>query len=440
MSMSLSRLGRLLGSPVAVVLLLVPLLLSGCNLKSGGFVISKPAHLRFVNALVDGGDITVNLNDSGAIVAGLPFQGATGYVDVNAGNQQIQIVANGSSTIYDAVTLYIDDSSYTFLVYGTSASPTVQLVPDTITNTPGSGVFALRAINGAFASGGVDVYVTEPGVPLDNQAPNFSGLRYGSSTFFSTINAGTYQVRFTLPNSKQVIYDAGTVTFAEQQTYQIFAYTKGSATLVNAMLLTLDDAGTSVVYDSLLAQFKLVHAGPGTGPINGFVDGTIALANIPYQSASSYETLAAGGHAVTIEAVATPGAVIASAQPSFAPATDTSVVLTGTPGATSALVLADMNLPGTAGSARIRFVNVAANVGPVDVYVNFAQRAPNVQPNTSSGYIEFPENTYDITFNVAGTTTLLLNLPAVSVTAGRTYSLYFVGTPGSLAGALLRDG
>ena len=438
--MSLSRLARLFWSPTAVVLLLVPLLLSGCNLKSGGFVISKPAHLRFVNTLVDGGAITVNLNDSGPIVTGLPFEGITSYIDVNSGNQEIEIVANGTSSIYDVTFLYIDDASYTFLIYGTSASPVVQLVADTVTNTPGDGVFVLRAINGAYANGGLDVYVTTPGVPLDNQSPNFSGLAYGSQTLFTTINAGTYQVRLTVPNSKQVIYDAGTLTFATQQSYELVAYTKGSATLLNAALLTLDDVGTGSIVNSTLAQFKLVHAGPGTGPINGFINGAIALANIPYQSASSYEPLAAGTPTVTVETVATPGAAIATAQPTFGPATDSSIVLTGTPGATSAVVLSDMNLPGTAGSARVRFVNVAPGVGPVDVYVNFAQRVPNIPTNATSGYIEFAENTYNVTFNVAGTTTLLLNLPAVAVTAGRTYTLYLVGTPGNLAGALLRDG
>ncbi|MEO5763883.1 MAG: DUF4397 domain-containing protein, partial [Casimicrobiaceae bacterium] len=420
--------------------LLVPLLLAGCNLKSGGFIISKPAHLRFVNALVDGGPITVNLNNSGAIVTGLPFEGTTSYLDINAGLQQIQIVANGASTIYDASFLYIDDVRYTFVVYGTSASPVVQLIPDVIVNTPGDGAFILRAMNAAYGSSGVDVYVTAPGVPLDNQSPNFSGLPYGVFTTFQTINAGTYQVRFTVPNSKQVIYDGGTLTFAQREAYEIVAYTKGSATLVNAFALTIDDTGAARFVDSRLAQFKLVHAGPGTGPINGFVDGTIALANIPYLSASSYQTLAAGMRTVTIETVAAPGAVIASAQPSFGSATDASVVLTGTPGATTALVLPDMNLPGTTGSARVRFVNVTSGVGPVDVYVNFALRVGNVPVNASSGYGEFAENTYQVTFNVAGTTTLLLNLPAVAVTAGRTYTLYLVGTPGNLAGALLRDG
>jgi hypothetical protein len=176
MYMSPTRLARLFRSPAAALLLLVPLLFAGCNLKSGGFVITKPAHLRFMNALVDSTDLTVNVVNNGTIVSGLPFQGVTNYIDLNAGNQQIQIIANGTSTIYDATQLYVDDSSYTFVVYGTTASATVLLVPDVVTNTPGDGVFVLRAINAAYGNGGIDVYVTAPGVPLDNQSPNFSGL------------------------------------------------------------------------------------------------------------------------------------------------------------------------------------------------------------------------------------------------------------------------
>ena len=90
---------------------------------------------------------------------------------------------------------------------------------------------------------GLDVYVTTPGAPLANMSPNFSNLAYGRHHAFTTIATGSYQVRFTLPNSKQVIYDAGTLDFAEQASYQLVAYTKGSGTLVNAALLNLDTVG-----------------------------------------------------------------------------------------------------------------------------------------------------------------------------------------------------
>ena len=437
--MSLSRLARRFSAPLAAIALIVlPVLLAGCTLKSGGFVITIPAHLRFLNALVDGGPISATLGTE-TILTGLPFEGLTGYVDVKAGREELKIVANGTSTIFDQTTLFIDDSSYSFLIFGTSAAPSVLQVPDIVTASPESGQFVLRVINGAYASGGLDVYVTAPGVPLANMSPNFSNLAYGRTTIFSAFVTGSYQVRFTVPNSKQVIYDAGTLAFAEKTSYQLVAYTKGSSTLVNGALLALDASGSGSVASNRFAQFKLIHAAPGTAAVNGFVDGALALANIPYQGASIYEPLAAGAHTVTVETVTAPGAVIASAQPPFAPATVTSVVLTGTPGAQMAVYFPDTNLPGTVGSARVRFVNVAVNVGPVDVYVNFVPRAAGVATNAASGYVELVQNAYAVTFDIAGTTTLLLNLPAVAVTAGQTYTLYFVGTSGALAGVLTRN-
>ena len=113
--------------------------------------------------------------------------------------------------------------------------------------------------------------------------------------------------------------------------------------------------------------------------------------------------------------------------------------ITGSPGAQTALVLNDNNLPGTTGSARVRFVNVATNVGAVDVLVNFAKRVSNLGTNVASSYVELPEDTYAINFDLTGTTTVVLSMPSVAVTASHTYTLYLVGSTGTLAGVLTRD-
>ena len=84
-----------------------------------------------------------------------------------------------------------------------------------------------------------------------------------------------------------------------------------SSALVNGALLVIDTVGTSSIVDSALAQFKLVHGAPGTGAVNALTEGTVTFANVPYQSASSYDAVASGPHTVTVEAAATPGAVIA---------------------------------------------------------------------------------------------------------------------------------
>ena len=87
----------------------------------------------------------------------------------------------------------------------------------------------------------------------------------------------------------------------------------------------------------------------------------------------------------------------------------------------------------------MRFVNVAPGLGPIDVRVNFAAKVTSLQQNAGSAYVELVEDTYTIDFVVAGTTTSLLTLPGVALTAARTYTLYLVGTSGQLAGVLTRD-
>jgi hypothetical protein len=407
---------------------------AGCGKSSSS---SGSAQIRFFNGLVDAGPINVSVG-SKSPVSGLPFEGQTLYQGVDSGNQEFKVgISGGTSTIIDT-TLSISSSNYTYVVYGTSSAPTAQLLSDSITD-PASGLFQIRVTNVAFGSSGVDVYITAPGASLDTASPNISNITYGASSAFTQLTPGALQLRLTLHNSKQVIYDAGTVNFGDRVSYGLVVYTKGSSTLVNATILTMDSAGSGVLANSKIAQFKVVHAAPGTAAINAFVDGTVAFANIPYQNASSYETLPAGTHNVTIETVTAPGAVIASAQPPFPSSTDTSVVVTGSPGAQTAVVLSDNNLPGTTGAARVRFVNVATNLGAVDVLVNFSKRVSNLGPNSASSYVELPEDTYAINFDLAGTTTVVLSLPAVSVTAARTYTLYLVGTPGQLASVLTRD-
>jgi hypothetical protein len=414
---------------------MLALTVAGCGSGGGS---SSSAQIRFMNALVDAGPINVSVG-SNSVVSGLAFEGQTLYLGTDAGNQEFKVgIAGGTSTIIDTTFNLSGDTKYTYLVYGTASAPTSQLISDAIAD-PSSGLFQIRVTNAAFGSAGLDVYITTPGASLDTASPNISNITFNGSSTFTQLAPGALQVRLTLHNSKQVIYDAGTVTFANQVSYDLVVYTKGSSTLVNATFFNIDSAGNGVVVNNKLAQFKLVHAAPGTAAINAFVDGAIALANIPYQGASSYETLSAGTHAVTVETVTAPGAVIASAQPPFASATDSSIVVTGSPGAQTAVVLSDSNLPGTTGSARVRFVNVATGLGAVDVLVNFAKRVSGLGTNAASSYLELTEDTYAINFDLAGTTTVVLTLPSVAVTAGRTYTLYLVGTSGQLAGVLTRD-
>ena len=73
---------------------------------------------------------------------------------------------------------------------------------------------------------------------------------------------------------------------------------------------------------------------------------------------------------MNFEASATPGATIASAQGTLAPANDYTTVVAGLPGAQQAFLLQDSNILPPTGGDRLRFVNASAGSNPVNASVN----------------------------------------------------------------------
>jgi hypothetical protein len=178
--------------------------------------------------------------------------------------------------------------------------------------------------------------------------------------------------------------------------------------------------------------------------LNVLVDGNIVLSNIPFAGISNYVTTSAGSHSFAVQATATPGANLLTLDTTLASATDTSLAFSGPAGALVPLVLSDNNLPPPAGRARVRFVNVSPGMGPLDVYTNFSKQVSGLASNSGSSYIEVTAaavigTLYEFDFNLAGTTSVVLKLPSVSIIAGNTYSIYVVGAPATPQGVVAKD-
>jgi hypothetical protein len=289
------------------------------------------------------------------------------------------------------------------------------------------------------------VYLTAAGADLNSTSPNVANVGAGAVSGLFPVNTGSYELRVTAAGTKDVIYDTGVQAFTNNQaTYQAVIYTKGSSKLPNVALLNIDDAGTGQVIDNLLAEFKVLNASSVASPLNVLVDGNIVLSNIPFAGISNYVTASAGSHTFAVQATATPGANLLTLVATLASATDTSLALSGPAGALVPLVLNDNNLPPPAGRARVRFANVSPGLGPLDVYVNFSKQVSGLAGNSASSYIEITADAtigtaYEFDFNVAGTTTPVLKLPAVSIIAGHTYTIYVVGPSTALQGVVAKD-
>jgi hypothetical protein len=420
-------------------LCLASLILTGCSKSSNS---SSNAQMRVINAFSQANALDVSVNAKPA-ASGLPFQSNSQYVDVDGGTQTVIVSVTGASTSLDN-TSYNLSGKLSYVIYGPQTAVGSVLLADSFTD-PGDGFFSLRLVNAAPGPGALDLYLTAPGANLSATAPAIANVAYNSNSSFVSIAIGaSFEIRITAAGTKDVIYDGMPQTFAAHSGATIVAFGKGSGKLVNVTLLREDDAGSGALVDNLLTQYKVVNASLVPSALNVLVDGTLQLSNIPYTGVSNYQRTSTGVHSFSFEATTTPGASLLTLVQTLTAATDTSIVLTGTAGALHPVVLQDNNLPPPASTANVRFVNSSADVAAFDVFVNFSKQVSGLSTNSASGYINLSAaastgTSYEFDFNVAGTTTSLLKLTSVVLTAGRTYTVYLAGPSSSLRGIVSQD-
>ena len=139
--------------------------------------------------------------------------------------------------------------------------------------------------------GSVDMYLLPAGPTIDQVAPTFSSVAYGGTATFTQFTAGDYSLVVARAGSKDVIYDSGKQTVAAKAKVTLLVYATGSGKLVNGALLYSDTSGTTTFIDSSLARFKFVNAATDIGSVDVLVDGSVALANVPYGLLSAYNTI-----------------------------------------------------------------------------------------------------------------------------------------------------
>jgi Domain of unknown function (DUF4397) len=419
--------------------------LTGCNTGKG---VTDPAvqfsNLRVANVVPDAsGPLNVTVDGSN-LASGVNFGTLTPYKQISSGARAIQVsVAGSANNIISTSLTFTGTINYTLVTYGSVEEPASLLVDDTVVD-PGAGNFNVRAINTATGAAAVDVYVTALGADLNAAAPTVAGVALGSTSAFATLPTGNYQIRITAGGTKEIIYDSVAQTFAEKAQVEIVIYSLESSKLVGTTLVNIDSTGTSVTTPNLLSQFKVVNGSSVSSPLNVFVNQDLQLSNIPFGGASSYQKTAAGSPSISVEATATPGATLLTIMPTLGPGTDSSILFTGPAGALRALVLSDSNLPPVPIRARVRFVNGTNDISALDVFVNFSKQVAGLAMNSAAAGLEFNADpdagtSYEIDFNVAGTSQTSLKLPAVTLFGGRTYTIYVVGSQVALTGIVTED-
>lgn len=421
---------------------LVSLMLTGCLSGGGNSISGDGSSLRVANLVAGVPTVDVTLDDK-AVLTAAPFETVTNYTQVNAGNHRIRAsIDGGASFPVDIASFFAPTDNFTFIAFGPPANIGGLVLNDKFTD-PGNGNLAFQVVNLAPLAGAIDVYLTAQGADLSAATPTASSVGYGASTTYANIPLMNYEVRITPAGAKTVLFDSGARDFGGSSAQQAVVYSRGSSKLLSLALLKGDNNGASVIIDNAQSALKIVNASSIASPLNVAVDGVQIAAGIAPVSVSDYLVVPAGNHTVTVEAAGTPGATLLAINPTLAPGKDASIVLTGSMGALSATITADVNLPSSNAAAKVRFVNASQNPAAFDVYANANKLASNLQTGNASAYVtvDAPATgaSYEFDFDIAGTTTPALALPGISLSAGHVYTVYVIGPAGALQGVVSQD-
>jgi hypothetical protein len=268
---------------------------------------------------------------------------------------------------------------------------------------------------------------------LDNNlSPNFVGISGGSSTTSLRFEQKTLRIRATPNGSSSIAFDSGPLDFSVSSSVDLVFYTLGSQALPAVLLLDVDGALRHQPVPSSTTAIRYINAAYQTGAIIGKYDGTIITAEIPYPGVTGYGYQNSGVHTVSFEAVATPGATVASLTGDFPMSRDTSLVVVGAPGALQVLALPDDNRVTGPGEMRIRFVNAVSDSGSYDAFLGDTKLVSALPARTASAYFTQPAANYTITFRDPGTGATVATLADVGLGEGRVTTIYLTGVAGSL--------
>jgi hypothetical protein len=196
------------------------------------------------------------------------------------------------------------------------------------------------------------------------------------------------------------------------------------------------DDKTNPVAPTPQARVMAVHASPDAPAVDLRVDGAIAGTGLAFPNNTGYLNVNAGTRNVKVNVAGTSTTVINADLPLTA-GTNYSVFACDSVARLGAVVVTDDLTTPASGKAHVRFVHLSPNAPAVDVAVT---AGPVLFANKSfKGYTAFTPvdaGTYNLEVRVAGTSTVVLSLPGVPLTAGKIYTVFakgFVGGTGAQA-------
>lgn len=177
------------------------------------------------------------------------------------------------------------------------------------------------------------------------------------------------------------------------------------------------------------AKVRVVHASPDAPAVDVFVDGTAALTNVSFFTASDYLDLPAGPHKVAVAPTgAGESAAVISADVTLEAGKAYTVAAVGKLAEIKAQIYNDNLAAPAAGKAHVRVIHASPDAPAVAVKLaDGTALIPTLAFPNGSDYLPVDAGTYDIQVTPAGANDVVLDLAGTALTAGTIYDVFATG-------------
>lgn len=432
-------------------LLLVLSLLQGCG-GGGG---STQNTVRFVNGVSGvSASTTLNMVTGGTVLASaVPYGGASGYTTLTSGTYTMELENTGTTTLTAATNFsFAAGTPYTLLAYVsdpyTSGQGTLHLA-QLIDNQPAPTYATdgwIRVMDLAADAGNLDVYwstdvntaddVYTPGAvstALNAALPLFSTV--AGTTGYLEIPQNTYHIWVTGAGDKTDLrLDIPSITLSAQQILTVVLTGTSGGALVDGLLVNQQSSVAAKQNGN--ARIRLAASSTTT-----ITAATAGSSNTPLLGTASSFTSNVGTYALVpygSTAITLNGSVVCT--PVTSNGQDMTILVTGAASTCNPLI--DDNTLPPAGYAKMRLVNGVNGGSAVTLYNNYLPITTAVAVGTASDpTTNFNQGIVEISVPAILTTSpnVYSTTSALQLNSQGVYSMFLMGSSGSVTGILNRD-
>jgi len=371
--------------------------------------------VRFLHAVPGAPAVNFALDDAN-IFEDVEYETLTGFESVDAGVYTPRVLAGGSTVIAADPVELERGKMYSFVVYGATSLSLNVYEEDTVGNPDTAKVRALHVAE--------NVAMVDVVRALSTQ---FDDLETDSVRSYQATAPDTYVYSLRKGDENNVNFDFVSIRLRVCTIYSIFVV--GDETqddsLAPRFVVGAHDAAVCQSNNNG-PRVRWLNLAPGSGPLNGIVDGTVAVTGIGLRQVSDYVTQSAGTHVAGFRDQTTAANELTDSV-TWANGRWYTVAIYGNNGEGLAFV-EDSRVVGPA--ARIRVIHLGPTLGVVDLYLDGQLFADNVAFKDSRDYTGGPTGEFAAEVRDQSGNTLS-RFTGINTAPQATFTVYLLGEPGT---------